>query len=250
MSNLAESRADYARAEECLEGATRLAVDTNTRAHDVTLLARLANLAMLMGNQNRADALFSEATQVASDAALRPVLARALSGIGARHRHGGRLDAAEDAARRALALHQESGFRPGVIGSLCLLGFISETRSDTAEAERLHREALHWARQVGDPRAVALGLEGLAGVAMRNNDAKHCAMLLGAANRLRDAPGLRPDALVASLGTMRVLTSGTLDDRFDAERIHAEVRARLEATEFESAYKAGAEVALDDLLAV
>ena len=73
-------------------------------------------------------------------------------------------------------------------------------------------------------------------------------MLLGAATRLRDAPGLHPNALVASLGTMRVLTSGTLDDRFDAERIDAEARARLEATQFESAYRAGAEVALDDLL--
>jgi predicted ATPase len=247
-SNLAESRADYARAEECLEAAMRLAVDTNTRAHDVTLLARLANLAMLMGNQSRADTLFSEATQVASKAALRPVLARALSGIAARHRHAGRIDAADDAARRALALHQESGFGSGIIGALCLLGFISETRGDATGAERLHREALHWARQLGDPRAVALGLEGLAGVALRNNDANRCAMLLGAATRLREAPGLRPDALVASLGTMRVLTSGTLDDRFDAERIDAEARARIEATEFDAAYRAGAEVALDDLL--
>jgi predicted ATPase/DNA-binding SARP family transcriptional activator len=248
MCNLAESRADYARAEECLEAAIRLEVDTNTRAHDVTLLARLANLAMLRGDHSRADALFSEATQVASDAALRPVLARALSGIAARHRHAGRIDAAEDAARRALALHRESGFGPGVIGSLCLLGFISETRNEIAEAERLHREALRWARQVGDPRAIALGLEGLAGVALRNNDPKRGAMLLGAASGLRDAPGLRPDALGASLGTMRVLTSGTLDDRFDAELIDAAVRARMEATEFESAFGAGAEVALDDLL--
>jgi hypothetical protein len=47
---------------------------------------------------------------------------------------------------------------------------------------------------------------------------------------------------------MRVLTSGTLDDRFDAERIDAEARARIEATEFDSAYRAGAELALDDLL--
>jgi predicted ATPase len=248
MGNLAESRADYARAEECLEAAMRLAVDTNTRAHDVTLLARLANLAILMDDRRKADALFREAAQVASDAALQPVLARALSGIAARHRHAGRLDAAEDAARRALALHQESGFGPGVIGSLCLLGFINETRSDTAGAECLHREALHRARQVDDPRAIALGLEGLAGVALRNNDAKRCAMLLGAASRLRDAPGLRPNVLIASLGTMRVLTSGTLDDRFDAERIDAEARARLEATDFESAYMAGIEVALDDLL--
>jgi tetratricopeptide (TPR) repeat protein len=248
MSNLAEDRGDYEQATACVETAIRLAGETGTRAHDVSLLVRSASLAELVGDQDRADSFFTEAAQAASDAALRPVLARALSGLAVRHRHAGRLDAAEVTARRALALHEQNDFEPGVIGSLCLLGFISELRGDAVAAQGLHRRALDSARQVGDPRAIALCLEGLAGIALFHDDTQQCATLLGAAAHLRDVPGVRRSVLVARYGTMRVMTAGMLDDRSDAERIEMALREKIGADALQAAMASGADQPLESLV--
>jgi hypothetical protein len=73
--------------------------------------------------------------------------------------------------------------------------------------------------------------------------------MLGAAAHLRDVPGVPPNALAAMAGTLRVLSAGTLDDRFDAERIEAAARERLGSEAFEAAFTAGAAAAVDDLIA-
>jgi predicted ATPase/DNA-binding SARP family transcriptional activator len=240
LGNLVESRGDYERAAELLRASMRMTAELGFHAREVTLLVRLAGLAGLMGDPDQANALFAEADQVAADAAFRPVLARALSGLAVRHRQAGRLAAAEDAARRALARYHETGFGPGVAGSLCMLGFISELRGEAQAAETLHREALTAARQAADPRSLAHCLEGLAGVALLNQQAARCASMLGAAARLRGAPGVPPTALAQMAGTLRAGGTGILDDLFDARRIEAAARERLGAPGFEAAYAAGA----------
>ena len=50
-----------------------------------------------------------------------------------------------------------------------------------ARAEELHSEGLALAREVGDPRAIALALEGSAGARALAGDARTAARLLGAA---------------------------------------------------------------------
>ncbi|XKK39530.1 hypothetical protein HFP72_00745 [Nocardiopsis sp. ARC36] len=53
--------------------------------------------------------------------------------------------------------------RIGTAFILTQLGFVAEQRGDAAEALDLHRQGLGEAERGGDPRAVALALEGLAG---------------------------------------------------------------------------------------
>jgi predicted ATPase/DNA-binding SARP family transcriptional activator len=250
VSNLAESRGDYARASSTLEEAMRTTAEIGFRGFGVTSLVRLANLAELEGNPERAQVLYAQADQLAEQAALQPVLALAVSGLALRHRHAGRLDQAEDAAHRALMLYEQVGTAPGAIGALCLLGFMAEVRGDKTEAMRHHAEALTKAREMSDPRALALCLEGIAGVALLTDDLQRSAALLGAAHHLRGARGLPPDAVAEMVGTVRGARAIALDDRFDAERIEASARKQLGSELFEAAYAAGAMAALDELVGV
>jgi predicted ATPase/DNA-binding SARP family transcriptional activator len=247
LSNLAESRGDYELASELLRESLRVTAELGLSAREVTLLARLADLASLMGDADRASVLFAQADQVAADVAFRPALAGVLTGLAVRHRHAGRLDAAEGAARRALMLHRDVGSGLGVVNSLCTLGFVRELKGEVEAAERLHREALSVALQANDRRALAQCLEGLAGVALANDQAPQCAVMLGAAGRLRDRSAVPANALTQMIGTLRAGATGILDDPFDAERIEAEARTVLGDQEFDKAFAAGEDADVEAL---
>jgi hypothetical protein len=87
----------------------------------------------------------------------------------------------------------------------------------------------------------------LAGVALLKKHEEHASKLLGASARLRAGPGLPPDALAEMVGTLRGWTAGVLDDRFDLERIEAELRGRLSPEVFEAAVAAGAAAEVHDV---
>jgi tetratricopeptide (TPR) repeat protein len=152
VSTLAESRGDYALAADSLERAMQATNEVGFGGYEVTTLTRLANLAGLIGNSERAEALYAEAYRVADQGACQSVLAQTLSGLALRHRHAGRHEQAENITRRALSVYRESGFAPGVVASLCTLGFLAESRGEVVEAEGHHREALAEARLLADPR--------------------------------------------------------------------------------------------------
>jgi tetratricopeptide (TPR) repeat protein len=247
LSNFAESRGDYQRATELLETSRRLEAEMGFHGRDVTSVVRLANLAGLMGDWERASALFDDADRVAADDALRPVVARALTGLALRHRQAHRLDLAEDAAQRALTLYRAIGFEPGMISSLCSLGFIDEVRGQARQAEKRHREALLVAANYADPKRLALCLEGLAGIALLEQDTRKSAALLGAAFGLREGKAIPQNVLAGLSGMLLAINTGMLDDRFDAERIEAEGRKVLGDQEFEAAAATGVDVDIEAL---
>jgi hypothetical protein len=87
------------------------------------------------------------------------------------------------------------------------------------------------ARDSGDPRAVALALEGLAGAQALAGRYEHGARLLGAATRLRDSVG-------------RPLPVGQRDD---VDRIANTLEGVLGEAAFSEHFSRGADAALDDL---
>jgi hypothetical protein len=99
----------------------------------------------------------------------------------------------------------------------------------------------------GDPNGIALCVEGLAGVALLEADARTSALLLGAVSGLRGGQGIPPNALGAMSGSLLPISSGMLDDRIDAERIEAEGRKVLGDQEFEAAVPAGADADIEAL---
>jgi hypothetical protein len=78
---------------------------------------------------------------------------------------------------------------PGAALILAELGFVAERRGDAAGALHLHLQSLASARKVGDPRAVALAFEGLAGARALAGRHEEAARLLGGAAALRESVG-------------------------------------------------------------
>jgi len=89
--------------------------------------------------------------------------------------------------------------RDGIAHSLALLGFLAETRGDLNEATAQHLRALAYARETRESRALALALEGLAGVAATDGDGTTAGRLLGAASALRSSVTWRTGWPVASV---------------------------------------------------
>jgi hypothetical protein len=113
---------------------------------------------------------------------------------------------------------------PGLALVLAELGFVAELRGDHAAALAAHTDGLAAARRVGDPRAVALALEGLAGVQAAHRP-ERAAQLLGAAGALRAGVGAPlPPA-----------------ERGDVDRIASRLRAALGQEAFEAHRAQGAD---------
>ena len=69
------------------------------------------------------------------------------------------------------------------------LGFCAEQSGDLVAARELHTDELQLAKAFGDPRAVALALEGLAAVELGDEDPLAALRLLGEADELRRSAG-------------------------------------------------------------
>ena len=123
-------------------------------------------------------------------------------------------------------------FQAGTALALAELGFIAELRGDAALAHRLQREGYELARDSGDPRAIALALEGLAGAHALAGQYHQAARLLGGAARVRKSVG-------------RPLPAGQRDD---VDRIAASLKRDLGEAAFDAEFQRGAEAALDDLV--
>jgi hypothetical protein len=112
------------------------------------------------------------------------------------------------------------------------LGFVAAHRGEADEALRLHPDGYSAARATGDPRAVALALEGLAGACAAAGAFADAARLLATAHAARlsvHAPP--PDA-----------------ERQDVTRISAAVRAGLGAAAYAAAWEHGTRLAPEEVV--
>ena len=133
----------------------------------------------------------------------------------------------------SLQLFREVGDRMGLALLLTDMGTVVQARGDWPAARRLFREGMVVSEQVGDKRRIAFCLEGLA----LAQPPEHClcaARLLGAAEALRAAIGapLPPSEVCAYAEGVGALRQHCTDDRA-----------------FESAWAAGRQAELDELLA-
>ncbi|MFC5747027.1 AfsR/SARP family transcriptional regulator [Actinomadura rugatobispora] len=160
---LAETRGDYPRAAAYHEDGLRTAEELGLWTEASGKLARLGRVALLEGDHDRADDLHRRAARLARAESHRRAENFAEIGLALAARRRGDLDAAESYLRAWLDWCRDADGSPGLALILAELGFVAELRGDGESALRLHREGLAAARATGNPRAVALALEGLAG---------------------------------------------------------------------------------------
>jgi predicted ATPase len=224
LAALAAITGDYSRAARLHRDGLRLAEELDLRTHAADRLTGLGRIALLTGDFPRATELHRKAMALAAEHGYAAGEIHAEIGLALTARREGDLDRAEQHLRTTLAWHREADFGPGPALLLAELGFLAEQRGRATEALRLHRQSLAVAREGGDPRALALAYEGLAGAYTLLGEPERAARLLGTAARAREAAGAPlPDA-----------------ERGDVDRITARAVAALNEAAFTAEFSAGA----------
>ncbi len=155
-------------------------------------LSGLGRLALLARQWEQGRSLHEQARRIAAEQGYKHGEIHSEMGLALGARRSGDLDAAE-----AHLLHIRDGYadvssEAGDHLLLAELGFVAELRGDADRSVRHHLRGLDVARSLGEPRALALSLEGLAGAAAlgRQRPAAECAaLLLGAADAARRGTG-------------------------------------------------------------
>ncbi|MFB6838375.1 BTAD domain-containing putative transcriptional regulator [Streptomyces sp. NPDC056361] len=229
LAALAEIEGDYASATARQTEGLRLAEGLGLPAEASARLAGLGRLALLDGAWEKARVLHERARRAAADQGHMFGEVFALMGLALGSRRSGDLDAAEHHLRTMRDAYPSSTAGKHLIH--VELGFTAELRGQADRAAAYQARALAFARELADPRALALSFEGTAGAAAipgDTSDLTRAALLLGAADTARRGAGSPlPDA-----------------ERADVDRIAAAVRAGLGASSYEAAFHKGATLPL------
>ncbi|NGO71726.1 BTAD domain-containing putative transcriptional regulator [Streptomyces boncukensis] len=222
LAALAAITGDYAHAARLHRDGLQLAEELGFWPDAADRLTGLGRVALLTGDFPRATELHRKAMALAAEHGYAAGEIHAEIGLALTARREGDFDRAEKHLRRTLTWHREVDFGPGPALLLAELGFLAEQRGDAAAAMSLHHQGLSVARDSGDPRAVALAHEGLAGAYVIADRPVQAARLLGAATRAREHCGAAlPEA-----------------ERGDVERITAKALAALGTEMFAAEFSA------------
>ncbi|MFE6591917.1 hypothetical protein [Streptomyces sp. NPDC057781] len=225
-SAVAAIHGDYARSSALQRDALETVQEFGLATHEADLLSGLGRNALLTGDFAAARTYHERARRSAVDIGFRAGEINAVLGLGLGARREGLFDESEIHLRTVLAWHRDVGLDGANALILAELGFIAEARGDASAAWGLQQEGYATARSAGDPRAVALALEGLAAALALSGAGEPAAVLLGAAAVTRAATGAPlPPA-----------------ERGDVDRATAQARELLEREAFETAFRRGEEL--------
>ncbi|MFC0627946.1 BTAD domain-containing putative transcriptional regulator [Kribbella deserti] len=189
LAELAEIAGDYDQARALHSDGQRLAEELGLWSEVSFKLSGLGRIALLTGDFAAAGELHTQALRLAVDEGDQVAEEFATVGLALAARRQGDLDSAEAKLRTWLDWLDRVDGEPGLALALAELGFIAELRSRPAEAFELHRQSLAAAERIGDPRAIALATEGLAGAHALTGDYAQAAVLLDQATALRESVG-------------------------------------------------------------
>ena len=213
LGALAKLAGDYERATALHRDALRIAQALELWPQAADQMSWLGRIKLQLGDHDGAQALHEQARQLAAEHSYKPGETFAEIGLGCAARHAGDLDVAERALTNVVTGLARSNHQTGMTDAIVLteLGYIAELRGDATAARRLHVEALTAARTLGDHRALARALEGLAGAATLAGHHQRATRLLDRAAHTRALDAAHPSPT----------------ERSDIERIAAHARAAL-----------------------
>ncbi|MDN3240722.1 AfsR/SARP family transcriptional regulator [Glycomyces tritici] len=216
LGRLAEARGDYPAAAAHHRRGLDAAEAFDLQAMATAALSELGRIALLEGDFDRADEHHGRAQRRAIEHADVPAQEFAEVGLALSARRRGDLDLAEALLRRWYDWNSRLDTELGLTFIAAELGFTAELRGDADAAVKRHTESLESGQRTGNPRAVALALEGLAGAHALAGRHEHAARLLGQATAARAALGAPLPAA----------------ERGDVDRIEQRLRTALGDEEF------------------
>ena len=229
LAAVAEAFGDHEGAADRLRTGLRLAEQLGLWPEVSDLTSGLGRLALLAGDHERAREHHTRALHVAAEHSFLAGEVNARLGLALGARREGDFDTAETLLRSVQEWHDEVGLTGANALVLAELGFVAELRGDLDTAAARHREGYAAAVTTGDPRALALALEGLAGA----TGPAPAAVLLGAADAARRSRGAPlPPA-----------------ERGDVDRITARATAALGPEAFAAHFARGATLSPDRAVA-
>ncbi|WP_185909292.1 BTAD domain-containing putative transcriptional regulator [Streptomyces sp. WAC01280] len=190
LAALAEIEGDYAAATARQTEGLRLAEGLGLAVEASARLGGLGRLALLAGDWERARDLHERARRAAAEQGHMYGEVFALMGLALGARRSGDLDAAEHHLRTMLDAYPSSDAGKHLIH--VELGFVAALRGQVDRAASYQSRGLEFAERLADPRALALSLEGFAGVAAVVGGTPgftRAALLLGAADAARRSVG-------------------------------------------------------------
>ncbi|MEV4216842.1 BTAD domain-containing putative transcriptional regulator [Nonomuraea sp. NPDC049725] len=194
LGYVAEIAGDYEEAGRLHREGLRVAEDLRLWTDVSYRLSSLGRVALLTGDLARSREFHERGMRLAGEQSNRFAEEFARMGLGLVARRAGDLDGAQRLFEESLAwnLRLEADYGVPFYGLTLLmaeLGFVAELRGDAEAAGAYHRRGLDAAREGGDPRAIALAQEGLAGVAALEGAYEEAARLLAEAAALRESVG-------------------------------------------------------------
>ncbi|WP_405853441.1 NB-ARC domain-containing protein [Streptomyces sp. NBC_00090] len=189
LATVAEIRGEYERADRLKRAGLAAAEGFGLTTEVPDLLAGLGRTALLRGDLDESRTYHAAARERAAEVGFRAGEINAVLGLGLGARREGLVAEAEGHMREVLDWHRSVGLDCANALILAELGFSALARGDAAGALKLQEEGYETALSSGDPRAVALALEGLASAHAPAGRARGAALLLGAAAALRASTG-------------------------------------------------------------
>ncbi|TGA99641.1 AfsR/SARP family transcriptional regulator [Streptomyces sp. MZ04] len=223
LAALAEIRGDYGGAERRQQEGLGIAEELGLASEVSARLSGLGRLALPAREWDRARELHERARRLAVEQGYLYGEVHALMGLALGARRSGDLDGAQTYLSRL-----RDGYPSSEAGAhlLCTeLGLVAELRGDGPGATEHQLRGLRLALSLGEPRALALSLEGLAGAVALSGEtgARHAALLLGAATAARRS----------------VHAPLPESERADVDRVTAGALAALGREAFTEAYERG-----------
>jgi predicted ATPase len=190
LLSLAEITGDVDAALRHADRGIDLAVELRLAELETVLQSRRAMVAMLADDGAAAEASLQRARRLADELGPEMVGGTVDLAAGFVALRSGRLDDAAQLFGRVLAWLGDAPFPAIRAHALARLGTVAELAGDLDRAATLHRDSYEQACQTGDPRSVALALEGLAATYAATGRGEDAAVLLGAAQARRASVGL------------------------------------------------------------
>jgi predicted ATPase/DNA-binding SARP family transcriptional activator len=233
LAAFAEIKGDYDEAARLQREGLSMARALGLEAEVSARLSGLGRLALLARDWEQGRRLHEQARRIAAGQGYKYGEIHSEMGLALGARRSGDLDSAEAHLLHIRDGHADVSSEAGDHLLLAELGFIAELRGDADQSVRHHLRGLDVARSLGEPRALALSLEGLAGAAAlggRGPASECAALLLGAADAARRGVGAPlPPA-----------------ERGDVDRVTAAARAALGGPAFAEAFAYGARLTAEE----
>jgi tetratricopeptide (TPR) repeat protein len=270
--NMAFRQDDYAAARVYYERALAVREQLGDRRGVAGSLGSLGNVAQYQGRYAEARSLFERSLAINREVGYRVWEAANLTCLGNVSRHLGDFEASRSFLEQAVSLNREIGNRVGESSSLSGLADLLLQRGEPAAAKPLYEQALAIEREIGNVHDQGVSLASLAGVAQKQGDASRarslCAeslvLLRRVGARIQIASGLerlaslaalagRPDRAVrlwAAAHALRQTIEAPMNP-FDRDALDGEVaavRSSLDPASFQSAWRQGSEMTLDQAI--